>query len=1023
MADDRCSAITENGIQQLMDQMFLHGLLTLEEDVEYVGNSSHLMSKKYDDDDDDVIEKDSLEAFRRWEHDRSNKAKSQQQRQSTSLSSSKEVTNSSVCRLIPTLSNDCYYTPDGIRKAVFDVLVSPPRPSSGRMTLADMAKRLNVHEKSLQTTTGFSSNYDDDDNHNDDSDDLSPRKKAVLRLMIGGRTELFAWSYWDRISNEIYHQLEEEDDGDDDDGTIRGGCLSILELSKRYDLPVEIFQSFVLSHPKFNSSSTTVLDDSMRIVTTKFIQRLKHDAQLFFSSLEEPMTLYAACQKHEDWDMKLLVAWIDQDEDFQKGCKGDFHCDHVTSGIGVIINTAASTSATPSAAAGGGGIFVPKVHQQQQQKGILDYISVNGYITAERANQIQGVSVSDMIQIVQNEYGTLATVVKDDDSNSTSNSMGVVIVLDHFLQAIQVAVHEYLDTNTSSSSSSLSPSTATTEALDLQEYISPELMQSPSLVSKLLTESGLSTSYMSENGGIVIVVNDEAIVVRYDFIQHLHDVTIPRLIEEYALGRAEELITNSLSSGGLHDEDENMHDDDLHETTKSGKFKSNKGKRGKTKKHKTHYSQKKTTSFDVVPLYRVADSILHEFPSFLPDHFTESYDASHLPNVEWETGTIQNEHESNDDGSSDLLVAFCRRALYTDRFISRCEQAVNAELRRLQSEKQSKATLSRKDAAAKVRSVEAAFEDVFTDLCLLIQAQAKFIRYVEGSSFPSTNEERLVDILTDELLFGPCADLTSRITQNAFFKEEEDSLFTFLPPELLKKQDKRQGETSHLPIFCADVDISARLYPKTFLSCPPPRDPLPVLRESFSGNIGVALARQWIHCGGHCYRGGVIRSSLDDDSGDSQDEQEHVRPGSLDDFISHIEANSLSLCGLPFKNLDKKAEKNFLFSRKQKLTSLLSQTATIDAATVLDLTIMLLYQQVKQFVVCGSLLRGSILKALIQERKIPSIVGEALEKLDEKILNNEIDEDLVILVRECAVCRDISKHDVSKLESYLSSNR
>jgi hypothetical protein len=124
-----------------------------------------------------------------------------------------------------------------------------------------------------------------------------------------------------------------------------------------------------------------------------------------------------------------------------------------------------------------------------------------------------------------------------------------------------------------------------------------------------------------------------------------------------------------------------------------------------------------------------------------------------------------------------------------------------------------------------------------------------------------------------------------------------------------------------------------------------------------------------------------------------------------------------TLCGLPFKKLDKKSEKQFLFARRQNLTQLL-QTET-DPQTVLELTIMILFQQVKQIVVAaGSLLRGTILMMLMDERKISEPVASALKTLNEAIDQGEnaINDDIVAVVKECGLCRDITKHLVQGSE-------
>jgi hypothetical protein len=134
--------------------------------------------------------------------------------------------------------------------------------------------------------------------------------------------------------------------------------------------------------------------------------------------------------------------------------------------------------------------------------------------------------------------------------------------------------------------------------------------------------------------------------------------------------------------------------------------------------------------------------------------------------------------------------------------------------------------------------------------------------------------------------------------------------------------------------------------------------------------------------------------------------------------ISHTFFSSRTLCGLPFKKLAKKSEKQFLFARGQSLTQLL-QTAT-DPETILELTIMILFQQVKQVVVAGTLLRGPILNMLMEERKIPEPVASVLKILNEAIeTGDSTNEDLLVAVKECGLCRDVGKHEIANLDQLL----
>ena len=81
---------------------------------------------------------------------------------------------------------------------------------------------------------------------------------------------------------------------------------------------------------------------------------------------------------------------------------------------------------------------------------------------------------------------------------------------------------------------------------------------------------------------------------------------------------------------------------------------------------------------------------------------------------------------------------------------------------------------------------------------------------------------------------------------------------------------------------------------------------------------------------------------------------------------------------------------------------------------------MILFQHVKNLVVCGTLLRGPILEALMGERKIPSSVADALKGLNEAISSGQSDNELTTLVKECGLARDIGKCDKTALESYLA---
>jgi len=93
------------------------------------------------------------------------------------------------------------------------------------------------------------------------------------------------------------------------------------------------------------------------------------------------------------------------------------------------------------------------------------------------------------------------------------------------------------------------------------------------------------------------------------------------------------------------------------------------------------------------------------------------------------------------------------------------------------------------------------------------------------------------------------------------------------------------------------------------------------------------------------------------------------------------------------------------------LTDALEKTE--EPKAVLDLTIMLLYQQVKSVVAVGNLLAGPVLDALGKEKKMPEAVTELLRAVASDIEeNNEILESTVLSVKTCGLSRDISKHQI-----------
>ena len=194
--------------------------------------------------------------------------------------------------------------------------------------------------------------------------------------------------------------------------------------------------------------------------------------------------------------------------------------------------------------------------------------------------------------------------------------------------------------------------------------------------------------------------------------------------------------------------------------------------------------------------------------------------------------------------------------------------------------------------------------------------------------------------------------------------------------------------------------MAVRAYPRTFLSCTPKEDgnkrhPLATLREVLPGSVGIELARLWKCLPGDC----------------TDDPQ--VRPGSMAEFVRHAEESCLIICGLPYKKINKKAEKKAMFERRKQLTAFLE--ASTEPMEILQCTTILLYQQIKNIAVAGDELLGTVLDMLCNEKKINDGVKQNLLKMRDQIVPVQeavhVDNDLLLLVKEYGLTRDITSFE------------
>lgn len=411
----------------------------------------------------------------------------------------------------------------------------------------------------------------------------------------------------------------------------------------------------------------------------------------------------------------------------------------------------------------------------------------------------------------------------------------------------------------------------------LNDYVLPNLVTQDGSKTKKTKKESKTSSICSV--GSAVVCSSGGLFVSTGMIRHIQEQILPGLVNAYAKERAEQI-------GAPIDIRENVAH---HSTKKKG---GRKGSKAATEAEDiednlgVHHEE----SSYVLPLSRFVEKILEIYPelSEVDPLVKERLGKDQLTG--WEDA-----HGRDVDDSP--VYAFCRIAFYTDEFVSKCKNAIETELRQLQSERVSKASLSRKNAATIVRNVETAFEESLNTACFMLQCHYKFLQYVENwesSSSDNPEKEFVIEKLKEEMLQGCCADITSRLTQYCIFKNEvDDDKFGFLRDgsnrEGVREEEERGSGEDVLPPYCTPTDLAVRKYPQTFLSYQDsgeakPTDPQPKLREELPGSIGVTLARQWSMCGGSCYQGGT---KVDNDG------QQVKRSGDLEKFMSHIEENCL----------------------------------------------------------------------------------------------------------------------------------
>eukprot|EP00984_Skeletonema_dohrnii_P001192 scaffold371_cov84-Skeletonema_dohrnii-CCMP3373.AAC.3 len=393
-----------------------------------------------------------------------------------------------------------------------------------------------------------------------------------------------------------------------------------------------------------------------------------------------------------------------------------------------------------------------------------------------------------------------------------------------------------------------------------------------------------------------------------------------------------------------------------------------------------------STAADVVSLRDVANCIGNNYPNLLQSQHEYEESSSCEASLSWNS-----EEVGRCDGP---LIEFCR-SMYSD-VERKCTRAVRAEVASLNSTRHGVSVSDRAVGAAKQMDVQEEFETSFKDLCHFLQALTKTIENFSTKGLFTSAE---ISSMKRELLSGTGCCLARLLTEYCLYRNNVDGAraLTF------SHQDHNSTHSIGTPAYVSALD-----FPSFSLQYNPAeggkqKNPLQHLRESLPGSSGLNLVRMWSIC-----------SDGNDDDDGTKDADEL-----LDQFISHLEDSCLTLVGIPFSILDKKAEKKLLTSRRQGLIGRLEKSSQQDE--IFRTCVILIYQQTKSLMISGKTMTALVMN-LFEQMKIPTRVTEVLLDLKR---DNGVSPELLHLVKQFGTAKNskalaaISETSASLLQKQL----
>lgn len=402
-------------------------------------------------------------------------------------------------------------------------------------------------------------------------------------------------------------------------------------------------------------------------------------------------------------------------------------------------------------------------------------------------------------------------------------------------------------------------------------------------------------------------------------------------------------------------------------------------------------------------------------------------------------GSNSNSYSSVED-EDEFFYSLTRSIIASQLLATSCNKAVQAEYQKLlQSKRTTTQKRTRHDNATLARTINESFEnaDCFANACFFLQMMQKAVLQIkaildkkeQSSEFADTSlgtmDTNMEVKKMEAMLFQCASNFAKRITEYVLFKcDVEDDVFTFSEVSTLGNDlddliDSVDCKDSSLPSFCQPVEMGNTKFRTVHISynneakneMGKEKDVLEMLREELPKEIGTAVAKMWKFCGGEFYQGGVI-SNRNSTEREVTEGNTFFRPGSFEGFLKHVEESCLIMCGLPFKIMDKKLEKQVMFLRRKVLKQKLEVIQ--NPKEILVVTSLILFQQVKHLAAAGEFTISAILPILMQERKIPVLVAGKIELFSRLIHENKVEEistDLINSMKEIGLCKDISKYN------------